>query len=102
MGRKADIIRKAIEEKLHEENVRVWYEPIHGPCMEMAGYAGGWYWSNEDESAFGEPLGYNLAEALAMVELTASLRKQSGDFDDGLARDEDDGILDPNDFTADL
>ena len=70
---KGDILKKAIEEKLGETNVQTWYEPIHGPCFEMCGYEGGWYYSSDDTNK--EPLGYNIKEALEMVELSAELRK---------------------------
>jgi hypothetical protein len=71
MSRKSDKIKNAIE-SLGETNVRVWYEPLHGPDMEMCGYAGGWFWENDDHTR--DSLGYNLSEALKMVELESELR----------------------------
>lgn len=71
MGRKADLIRREIEKRLGETDVDVWYEPIHGPCMEKVGYAGGWFYSSDETSQ--TPLGYNVDEALEMIALLSRI-----------------------------
>lgn len=67
MSRKTDKLRKAIEQQIGHTNFRVWYEPVHGPCFEMQGYAGGWYVEGEDVPF--TPLGYSIAEAVENVPL---------------------------------
>ena len=76
-GKKSKIIAKALREKLGLQNVDVWYEPINGPCMEMQGYDGGWYYSDLDEPGHEDVLGYTVDEALKMIDLNAKLRAQS-------------------------
>lgn len=75
MGIKAEKIKKAIEEKLGETNVKVWYVPIHGPCIEMQGYAGGWFWSSDEYG--GDVLGRNFTIAMEMIDLKAHLRSKN-------------------------
>ncbi len=73
-GRKAILLERYIKEKL-DEDVIAWYEPINGPCMEMQGYAGGWYcMPRHEKRGWGEPLGYNFQEAKDHIDLTARLR----------------------------
>lgn len=78
-GRKSKRIEQYIRQKLGIASPRVWYEPINGPCMEMQGYAGGWYYRDADDEEdelddFGEPLGYTVEQALEMIDITARLR----------------------------
>lgn len=81
-GRKTKLIQQALREKLGI-TADVWYEPINGPCIEMQGYAGGWYYSGVDEAGdhYEDVLGYNVAEALTMIQLTADLRKHDDAMD---------------------
>lgn len=84
-GRKTKLIEAAVREKLGVQNPRVWYEPINGPCMEMQGYAGGWYYLDADDiedvaDDFGEPLGYTVDQALEMIEITARMRDRKDSY----------------------
>lgn len=67
MSTKKKLLLQAIKDHLHTTDVKVWYEPIHGPCFEMMGYAGGWYMEGEDVGL--TPLGYNIKEVLDTVKL---------------------------------
>lgn len=75
-GRKTRKIQKALKEKLGI-TAEVWYEPINGPCIEMQGYCGGWYYNGVDQQGdhYEDVLGYNVQEAMTMIQLTADLRK---------------------------
>lgn len=72
---KAQKIKAALQEMLGEEETvtRVWYEPINGPCMEMQGYAGGWYYETAEGRQ--DVLGYNIAEAMEMIRMMGESRK---------------------------
>jgi hypothetical protein len=59
MSRNERLLRVALERRGYTAR-DVHYEPIHGPCFEMAGCAGGWY-------VDGEPVGYNVEQALDFV-----------------------------------
>lgn len=71
-GRKAIKLQKYFKEKCGLD-VRCWYEPINGPCMEMQGYAGGWYYQELDDEgspfSTGEPIGYSFDDAITMIDL---------------------------------
>jgi len=79
-GRKTIQLEKYIKEKLGIDAI-VWYEPINGPCMEMQGYAGGWYYrdkedldeSEYDDPSWGEPIGYNIKEAMNFIDITSKV-----------------------------
>ena len=74
-GPKAAKIKAALQEVLGDEETvtDVWFEPINGPCMEMAGYAGGWYYTTDEGGE--DCLGYNFDEAMEMIGLTKRLRE---------------------------
>lgn len=71
-GSKAAKLKKLLETELGEKVVDVWYEPINGPCFEMQGYMGGWYYITEDGGE--DCLGYNFDSAVEMIRLLAKNR----------------------------
>ena len=74
-GQKAKKLWKLIETVLQEKVKDVWYEPIHGPCIEMSGYAGGWYYILENGRE--DCLGYNFEDAVEMINLQAKLQRET-------------------------
>lgn len=74
MSQIANILKRAMEKATGRKILRVWYEPINGPCMEMQGYAGGWMYQDETgENTLG---GYSAEEAVESIIVTARLRAQ--------------------------
>ena len=73
---KAEILKNALEKALERPIRRVWYVPIHRPCMEMQGYAGGWMYKDDEghEDCIG---GYSFMEAIEAIIVTAHLTAQT-------------------------
>lgn len=72
----ARILKIALEKAIGRPVRRVWYVPIHGPCMEMQGYAGGWMY--EEEDGFQDCIGgYSAEEAIEAIVVKAQLITQS-------------------------
>lgn len=69
-GRKSKAIANALKEKMGISNADVWYEPIHGPCFEMSGYMGGWYYKDLDTGHF-NAIGYNFQDAMEFIDLSS-------------------------------
>lgn len=61
-------------------NADVWYEPINGLPIEMQGYYGGWYYYDKDED-MEDCLGYNVEQALHMIELMKRNLKKMNKID---------------------
>lgn len=76
MSQISDVLKAALEKAKGIQVKRVWYEPLHGPCMEMQGYAGGWMYETTDGREFTIG-GFTAVEAIEAIMVTASLRAYS-------------------------
>jgi len=70
-SKQARILKKAIGMALERPILRVWYEPLHEPCIEMQGQAGGWMY--EEENGHRDCLGISFDEAIEFIILEARL-----------------------------
>lgn len=60
MSRNEKKIRDALKAIGSKRRHKIHWEPIHGPCMEMCGYAGGWFIDDF-------PVGYSTEQVVKFI-----------------------------------